>query len=36
MPDSVSRDPHIDIAAKGRIAGLAGDGILWMTTLKSV
>jgi len=27
MPYSVSRDPHIDIAAKGRIAGLAADGI---------
>ena len=27
MPNSVSRDPHIDIAAERRIAGRAADGI---------
>lgn len=36
MPNSVPRDPHIDIAVELRIAGGAGDGILWMSTLKSV
>ena len=36
MPYSVSRNPHIDIAAEGLIAGWATDGILWMITLKSV
>ena len=36
MPRSVPRNSHIDIAEEGRIAGWAADGILWMTTLKSV